>query len=1062
MAPSTHAPAAPLPTDALDDPEAAAPPPPVPRPGDLVDLRDRRHRVRLVTPSLHVPDQPPRHLVTLEPVDASGPPIAIIWELEPAITLHHDALAWPPITRLASPDQLAAGLDAAALDRSSPFLSTPLLAHRRSAVTPGPWQLVPAARAARMPRVSLLLADDTGLGKTLQAALVIRELLARQRIRRVLILTPASLQSQWQHELQRLVGLEATIIDRDAIRRLRQEHGRHLNPWTCANRLITSIDFLKREDVLHRFLAAIPRNSPDPSPWDLLVVDEAHNVAPPHQGPDSERSRMVRQLAGLFPHRLFLTATPHNGHRDSFVGLLELLDPLRFRRGRPPEPRHLQSVLVRRTRADVRDQLNACDATGDTLVIPERRVHAIPITLEPPERDVHDALDRWLDAARTARPAHPGIPLVGTILKKALLSSIPALDQVFSTHIASLASATPPASPNRQRDFDPAWFEPEDPEPALAAILATLPPLPDALRHAAAELASALQVWRLTRVEAKRHALLTLLDQLSETCAAPAGRACKLLVFTESRVTLHELKDLLQRRLGPEALVVLHGEVEPEQRRCRLTAFRRRQAGPRVLLATDAASEGLDIQQACHHLLHYDIPWNPSRLEQRNGRIDRLGQPDPGVHCHHFVARDHHDSRLLDLALRKIDRAREDLGSFSRVLALQLEDRLLRRHSEPDSADAVPAVRPPIEAPLCASELAGRPPALLRSDETPKDTLDDTLNDTLDDTLDDTLESVRRILARDRDDAPVTAARLRRIINEALALDGAPPLERRGQAWLLRRLPPSWRRPERPATDRLLRFPHGPRHDRAATLHLAHPLVRTAIHRLRSASPRAAPARVAIALGPRRQVFVALRRVWTNAEGHRLLESGLTLAGTPRDDPGAAHFRDLTWRTWRSDPDQVIGDLRLPPSCRLQTPESSPAVDPAEPTAIEHRIARESLARELRRRARLEQTRSRARLQALDRSLARRRLHELADHARELKRRLDLLDSRQDPSQLLLWSELERRELNLHTSCLSARRDAILQLLRRDDAARQRLELHPFAGVRFEVLAVVHVCQEPS
>ena len=201
-----------------------------------------------------------------------------------------------------------------------------------------------------MPRVNLLIADDVGLGKTIEAGLVVQEMILRHRVRTVLIVCPSSLQFQWQEQMRDKFGLEFRIIDSEAIGNLSRKRGIHVNPWSHFPRLITSIDFLKRERPLRTFRETLPAGDQPtyPRAYDLLIVDEAHNVAPSGRGKyatDSMRTMAIRLLAPHFEHKLFLSATPHNGYRESFSALLELLDSQRFARARhsrsyPTQCRH--------------------------------------------------------------------------------------------------------------------------------------------------------------------------------------------------------------------------------------------------------------------------------------------------------------------------------------------------------------------------------------------------------------------------------------------------------------------------------------------------------------------------------------------------------------------------------------------------------------------------------------------------------------------------------------------------------------------------------------------------
>ena len=253
--------------------------------------------------------------------------------------------------------------------RSDGIEDEPLLGVWNSAIQVHPYQLEPVIRALSMPRVSLLLADGVGLGKTIQSGLVLEELLLRRRIRRILVLCPAMLQRQWKYELRRKFNLDFEVIDSDSTFQLRRRLGIDTNPWKAFPRIITSMDYLRMPDVLQQFLQASGagpdaeanghRTMPH-APWDLLIVDECHHFAPQSGNRASQRTRMLREIRFLFEHRIFASATPHNGKTVCFTGLLELLDPIRFQmtvemddkdkshldRGphSPPQGRHQQAV----------------------------------------------------------------------------------------------------------------------------------------------------------------------------------------------------------------------------------------------------------------------------------------------------------------------------------------------------------------------------------------------------------------------------------------------------------------------------------------------------------------------------------------------------------------------------------------------------------------------------------------------------------------------------------------------------------------------------------------------
>ena len=213
----------------------------------------------------------------------------------------------------------------------------------------------------------LLIADDVGLGKTVEAGLILTELLLRRRIQRVLVLTPASLRLQWRDELWDKFSLRFEVVDRRATEGLRRRLGMDATPWRSFSRIVASYHYLRQPDVLEQFRAACRTRDGSPHlPWDLLIVDECHNLMPSPFGEDSELCRMLRLVAPQFEHRLFLSATPHNGHTRSFTGLLEMLDPVRFSRTSEMSPAmrgRVEDIVVRRLKRDI----NAESATPPFL-----------------------------------------------------------------------------------------------------------------------------------------------------------------------------------------------------------------------------------------------------------------------------------------------------------------------------------------------------------------------------------------------------------------------------------------------------------------------------------------------------------------------------------------------------------------------------------------------------------------------------------------------------------------------------------------------------------------------
>src|SRR5437588_11875886 len=335
-----------------------------PEVGQLVVVRKRPFVVMEIVPSAVSPatvGKVASHLLRLSSVedDGLGEELEVLWEFEPGTSVHEKSTL-PEPTAFDDPKRLQGFLDAVKWGAISQSDDRTLHSPFRSGIEIDDYQLDPVVRALSMPRVNLLIADDVGLGKTIEAGLVVQEMILRHRVRSVLIVCPSSLQVQWQEEMRDKFGLEFRIVDSETISQLRRKRGIHVNPWSHFPRLITSIDFLKRERPLRTFRETLPAGDQPtyPRAYDLLIVDEAHNVAPSGLGKyatDSMRTLPIRSMAQHFEHKLFLSATPHNAYRESFAALLELLDNQRFARIiLTPDRTQLDAVMVRRMKSELK------------------------------------------------------------------------------------------------------------------------------------------------------------------------------------------------------------------------------------------------------------------------------------------------------------------------------------------------------------------------------------------------------------------------------------------------------------------------------------------------------------------------------------------------------------------------------------------------------------------------------------------------------------------------------------------------------------------------------------
>lgn len=688
----------------------------VPDPGQLVEVRRRQWVVGDVQASAFTSTGNGRqHLVTLGSLDEDslGESVQVLWELEPGARVLERA-GLPRITGRDPTDRLDAFLDAvrwgAATNADRSFLQSPF----RSGITIEDYQLDPLVRAIDMARVNLLIADDVGLGKTIEAGLVIQELLVRHRARSVTIVCPATLQVKWQTEMQEKFGLEFRIVDTDYVKTLRRERGIHANPWTSFPRLISSMDWLKSGEGLRLLKDVLPPHVTYPRKFDILVVDEAHNVAPAtatRYALESQRTRLIRTISPHFSHKLFLSATPHNGYQESFTSLLELLDDQRFARTVMPDEKQLQRVMVRRMKSDI------VDADGNP-VFPVRKLECLDVAYSEEERSIHRLLREFTESRSKSVAGTRyefGTDFVHMLLKKRLFSSPMAFATTLAKHRETLVRGRKPSATGiDDRILRKAIVRTEEEysddgkaeEAALEAVEAASEmavPLTEAQRAMLVRLTDWAERHK-NRVDAKAKAVLRWLEKHLKTDGRWNEK--RVILFTEyraSHVWLHQI--LTANGYGGDRLHILHGSMLPKEREAIKAAF---QAHPnvspvRILLATDAASEGIDLQNHCNYLIHIEIPWNPNVMEQRNGRIDRHGQKEKEVHIWHPVSEGFDlreisrrrkvgeiegDHEYLMRAVLKVDTIREDLGSVGPVIAKQIEEAMIGRRETMDTSAA--------------------------------------------------------------------------------------------------------------------------------------------------------------------------------------------------------------------------------------------------------------------------------------------------------------------------------------------------------------------------------------
>jgi superfamily II DNA or RNA helicase len=649
--------------------------------------------------------------------DAQGQPLEVIWELE----LDREIVGedtWRSIgTRGFDPPRLfAAYLNTARWNCVTATDPRLFQAPFRAGIRIDAYQLEPLRKALRLPRVNLFIADDVGLGKTIEAGLIANELLLRRRVREIVVSCPPSMLQQWKDELESRFGLSFEILDRQYLERVREERGFGVNPWTTFPRFLISHRLLIDE----AYAAPLRDWLDNLRPGSLLILDEAHHAAPSSGAKyaiDSKITRAVRDLAPRFEHRLFLSATPHNGHSNSFSALLEILDSQRFCRGVRVVKASIEDAIVRRLKEDVREVVGG---------FPKRQVVQVDVDGLPDDApelvlaklldDYREVRHRRVAGASKRKQAEAALLISG--LQQRLLSSIEAFARTLRVHRQTMEKvwerddpipAAPPPSGSSKLDLLSA-LDPDDDRAELA--VADLESLEDAqfVSATAATVGESAQAdvaterTLLDRMEAIAEQARGLPDARirfliewigrnmcsgahapGQRCGSPevAWGPTRLLIFTEWDATNRYLVSQLRRAiegtpLAEHRIEVFHGSTGKDKREEIKRAFN---AAPdshplRILVATDAAREGLNFQAHCHNLFHFDVPWNPSRLEQRNGRIDRKLQPAPEVFCRYFVYRQRPEDRVLQALVRKTKTIREELGSLSQVLESRLAESL--------------------------------------------------------------------------------------------------------------------------------------------------------------------------------------------------------------------------------------------------------------------------------------------------------------------------------------------------------------------------------------------------
>jgi superfamily II DNA or RNA helicase len=541
-----------------------------------------------------------------------------------------------------------------------------LVAAGRSRVRFELYQQIPALRMLSLPRPRILNASDVGLGKTIETGLCLRELMARRRADRILVVCPAGIAEQWQEELATKFGLDFKVFDRDGVHDAKKQLEIGGNPWATEPRIIASFDYIKRRDGAFREIQNVR--------FSVIVCDEVHHLADNTQTDDvSERHRLAQWIAKASDALLLLSATPHSGYDESFASLLRLLEPTLVPDIAKMQYRNYSRHLIRHLKRHIKKE------NGEPFFVPPLPSRPLPVEMTKEEAAVHQAVSRQakeLDAQaeklKASRDQY-ALRMVATVLRKRAASSLAALRKTINNRLHNLSEAVERVEVRRDhlRSLRKGETIPDDALSQLEidlhrSFLAQIRSAGTKIRTIEQEKEDLLELEELAlqcpaETESKAKRLLAELTLVHQTHSDD-----KFIIFSEYTDTVNWLIEFLGRH-GYQGRIIRYvgSDLSMAERKKALADFTKPEFP--LLVTTDAASEGLNLQEHCHRVIHYELPFNPNRMLQRQGRVDRYGQTE-ACEFGYLYAQDTYEGEVLSRLFKKIERQIKALGSVGDVL----------------------------------------------------------------------------------------------------------------------------------------------------------------------------------------------------------------------------------------------------------------------------------------------------------------------------------------------------------------------------------------------------------